>query len=451
VERAIVTRSAAELAEGRNPLLPVRGGPLEGVLNQDQPRWYSELARQVEALPKTRIPADGLTAKEWKALFVEPESKRTVAIRDENNKPTGQTREVVSPEKSRLPGVKIEEIEWTGLNEWLDLQAEMATTAKEGHANFAKAAPVKVDRHYVIAAEGRILTEDGRYVNREKDGPTFPTKEAAQAAIDAKVKAGAPAGKVTRQQISEYLANNGVKVDEVMKGGRKYDNSEEGMESLINDASSMRPLFEEIRFEDENGLPVQFDDFKSADERIEFMIKEQSQAMEYIVQNGAEEVTKFGSSSLQLPGAKPGSYRELLLTLPTKSSDDKAAAILAAAGLKLDIRGANQYAVDATTGQRVNPGDADPDLRGADGREATPEETAAIRAARSARGDDPKFTRSHWDEPNVLAHVRFNERTDADGKRVLFVEEIQSDWAQKGKKEGFQRNWPKEEDRKSVV
>jgi hypothetical protein len=33
--------------------------------------------------------------------------------------------------------------------------------------------------------------------------------------------------------------------------------------------------------------------------------------------------------------------------------------------------------------------------------------------------------------------VRFNERTDADGKRVLFVEEFQSDWAQKGRREGF--------------
>ena len=47
------------------------------------------------------------------------------------------------------------------------------------------------------------------------------------------------------------------------------------------------------------------------------------------------------------------------------------------------------------------------------------------------------FRSSHFDEPNILAHIRFNERTDADGKRVLFIEEIQSDWAQKGRKVGF--------------
>jgi N12 class adenine-specific DNA methylase/predicted RNA methylase len=51
---------------------------------------------------------------------------------------------------------------------------------------------------------------------------------------------------------------------------------------------------------------------------------------------------------------------------------------------------------------------------------------------------DAQFRSNHWrDHPNVLAHVRLTDRTDAEGKRVLFVEEIQSDWAQIGKKRGF--------------
>ena len=37
----------------------------------------------------------------------------------------------------------------------------------------------------------------------------------------------------------------------------------------------------------------------------------------------------------------------------------------------------------------------------------------------------------------MLAHIRLNDRTDVDGKRVLFVEEIQSDWAQRGGTDGF--------------
>ena len=47
------------------------------------------------------------------------------------------------------------------------------------------------------------------------------------------------------------------------------------------------------------------------------------------------------------------------------------------------------------------------------------------------------FTSSHFDERNIVAHIRFNERVDADGNKVLFIEEIQSDWAQAGRKKGF--------------
>lgn len=46
------------------------------------------------------------------------------------------------------------------------------------------------------------------------------------------------------------------------------------------------------------------------------------------------------------------------------------------------------------------------------------------------------FQSSHWDEPNVISHARINDRTTPDGKKVLFIEEIQSDWARKFRKEG---------------
>lgn len=47
------------------------------------------------------------------------------------------------------------------------------------------------------------------------------------------------------------------------------------------------------------------------------------------------------------------------------------------------------------------------------------------------------FRSNHFPQPNIVAHLRFNTRLDADGKRVMFIEEVQSDWAQKGRKEGF--------------
>ena len=49
------------------------------------------------------------------------------------------------------------------------------------------------------------------------------------------------------------------------------------------------------------------------------------------------------------------------------------------------------------------------------------------------------FEDPHFNERNLVAHVRFNTRTDVDGKKVLFLEELQSDWAQIGKKKGFRQ------------
>jgi hypothetical protein len=48
-----------------------------------------------------------------------------------------------------------------------------------------------------------------------------------------------------------------------------------------------------------------------------------------------------------------------------------------------------------------------------------------------------EFRGGHFEEPNVLAHLRLNDRVDADGKKVLFIEEAQSDWGQRGRREGF--------------
>lgn len=47
------------------------------------------------------------------------------------------------------------------------------------------------------------------------------------------------------------------------------------------------------------------------------------------------------------------------------------------------------------------------------------------------------FKSGHFDEDNILVHLRLNERYDNDNNKVLFVEEVQSDWGQEGKKTGF--------------
>lgn len=43
----------------------------------------------------------------------------------------------------------------------------------------------------------------------------------------------------------------------------------------------------------------------------------------------------------------------------------------------------------------------------------------------------------HRDIPNVMVHIRTKDRFDHKGRKILFVEEIQSDWHQKGRKKGY--------------
>jgi intein/homing endonuclease len=118
-------------------------------------------------------------------------------------------------------------------------------------------------------------------------------------------------------------------------------------------------------------------------------------------------------------------YREVLLTLPIKAepNDPKP--------LKIERRDDGAYVLS----DKYGPVKTVPTI----------EEAEAYRDRRSAddkavlmrrRENEGKLYRSgHWDQPNVLAHIRVNDRTDAAGKRVLFVEEIQSDFGQATKKQ----------------
>lgn len=49
-----------------------------------------------------------------------------------------------------------------------------------------------------------------------------------------------------------------------------------------------------------------------------------------------------------------------------------------------------------------------------------------------------EYRSSHWEnEPNVLAHMRVQDRKGPNGEKILHVEEIQSDWHQAGRKKGY--------------
>jgi uncharacterized protein YidB (DUF937 family) len=69
---------------------------------------------------------------------------------------------------------------------------------------------------------------------------------------------------------------------------------------------------------------------------------------------------------------------------------------------------------------------------------ATEEEAAAINKEIDGlldRISAPRrqFNTSHWDDPNVLAHYRVSDMKGPNGEKVLYVDEIQSDWHQQAR------------------
>ena len=50
---------------------------------------------------------------------------------------------------------------------------------------------------------------------------------------------------------------------------------------------------------------------------------------------------------------------------------------------------------------------------------------------------DAIFRAPHWSEGNIVAHTRVDDRLTSDDKDALFIEEIQSDWHQKGREFGY--------------
>lgn len=53
----------------------------------------------------------------------------------------------------------------------------------------------------------------------------------------------------------------------------------------------------------------------------------------------------------------------------------------------------------------------------------------------------PKFTGGHYDEPNVLAHLRLNERPTVDGELASHSDEYQSDWGNQARKNGIKQTY----------
>lgn len=219
---------------------------------------------------------------------------------------------------------------------------------------------------------------------------------------------------VNKNDIQEWIDQNRIEVEEVENGVNKkgwfyegfpdkiYDTKEEAQiaagKDFANDADS------DEYYDEEGELTDRYEE--DADEYIKSKIMPISEAITkglYDIQTHTE------FSQYTEPGGE--NYRELLLTIPTSRKS-------------YEIRNVKTQEIVQTSN---NYEDLIDKVNNMDG------EYVVIESEES-KGET--FKSSHFNEPNIIAHVRFDDR-NVNGEKVLFIEEIQSDWAQSGKKQGF--------------
>ncbi|MCP4372961.1 MAG: hypothetical protein GY797_33370 [Deltaproteobacteria bacterium] len=192
--------------------------------------------------------------------------------------------------------------------------------------------------------------------------------------------------KVTKQEVIEFIQANNVKLQEVVKGTK---------EQL---SSSELARMEELASLGVKRNEVQNNEFKT-------LLKRDNEDF------AKENSTKF--SNYQLPGGE--NYTETLLILPQPTFKKS--------------RKVDEFEARMKAKYKVNTIQEAKDL-------ITKEEKDEYEIALN-KAFKKRFRTSHFEEGNILAHIRHNERVDNEGNKVLFLEEIQSDWHQKGRKEGY--------------
>lgn len=181
------------------------------------------------------------------------------------------------------------------------------------------------------------------------------------------------------------------------------------------------------------GTGLVFKNFNKASEQAyEYLIAEPRRQIEKS-QEGME--AKF--QGYKLPGGS--GYTELLLTLPqTRTREQQKAYDRWQAYLTTlkEKYGEDVYQYRSSVGEARHRIATDQSSK----KRPTSEELKQLESLhRQANfgGLPVMYASPHWDEANILAHVRFDERTDERGKRILFLEEVQSDWHERGREAGY--------------
>jgi hypothetical protein len=220
---------------------------------------------------------------------------------------------------------------------------------------------------------------------------------------------------VTKQEVQDFIANNRVDVQEVRLGEMPYEDPI-GIAKRKEIFDKYEP--EILRLSKAIDDPQSYASGNYVQLLNEYNRLQDARNIEADAAYMIPEPMPSRYDKYQLPGGD--NYREILLTMPPKSVTQQTWQVLKPDGT-------------TTTGFFTSEEAARRDAGYIGGTIRQAEPITMQTGYRS----------SHFSEPNILAHIRVNDRVDADGKKMLLIEEIQSDWHQAGRERGYRKEGDK--------
>lgn len=333
-------------------------------------------------------------------------------------KSTQETKEQAPPETSEKPATpsdiraEITKLKADGDPEGLVPGLERYLAKKEaiGAANPEDQGPFYSQLTRTVQA----LPQDTMTVGQAKAAITKgakPDEIKASGILDDPLSplAGRPDGaRVTRYELQDYAVERATKVQDVTLGGEGV-NKKENWKALVaalkkDDLGGYESVQEAAR-----GVTMALDGSEHNDWSQETL----EAARKYRDENGV--AAHF--DQYQLPGAEPGSYREQFVTWPQRTEND----------FSVVQQADDKYAVRSKHGAVIA-------------------RNLATEAEAQKLADGGKTPTTDWNDghaayndiANPVVRIRRNIRTDADGKRTYFVEEMQ------GPQKSEQENMPPE-------
>lgn len=295
---------------------------------------------------------------------------------------------------------------------------------------------------YKAAGDEAGTTTEGSWQNRKPLKWYLP--EVQKVFPNAKIQAGKIVAtktkakpKVTKQDILDYLEKNHVQIEEVVKGAPEEDGmlSWDAITSIDEDVW-MEYLDTELDYDMGKMRQAEVGDIH---EKVWELIEEgsitASHMLQYQEEYGVEVFDHLSLPKYETYKTEGGKgYKEILLTMPVKRTE------------RGGLTKAQEKRLEELQEKSWKSEDENEEAR-----RLLAIDNADFEAGKNV--PETAYTGAHWDEPNVLAHIRMQEVTDKGGKKTLLIEEIQSDWHQEGRKKGYIKTyeqWLKDKGDRSI-